>query len=300
MDAAPRALTLQRDFQHDRALIQQQRLEDAMALHALAQALLVAVVIGENFGGAIMRRQLQQEDIRLAQGAIGAGRHARMGQELAVKHGLAFEARAEADIDDTILGFEQRLTRRAYARAPEPHDRRQMGMGAEKFTQLGLAHPGRLRQRSGARKSIGRSAHPRREPIEQLDVAVLAAVIEIRPAALAGAQARRERLFLRLEQPHILRLGRMHRAGRQAVDAGREHADHELAVKLSGARLGPVPREWLAFHGQRLAWDGRGRLPFCAFDIGQGAGEARQSSLTGHKDGPRPSAKPRNPPRTRQ
>jgi len=98
---------------------------------------------------------------------------------------LALEARRVADVDDPPLRFEQHARRRAHLLALEPRGRREMRVRAQKIAELREAHATRTRERAriGARRGL--RAHARRERREQRRVRALAAVVEIRPAALA-------------------------------------------------------------------------------------------------------------------
>ena len=120
-----------------------------------------------------------------------------------------------------------------------------MGMIAEQIAQLGLADAGGLGQRRGIGECIRARPHPLRQAFEQGDVFVLAPVIKIGTAALAGAQARRLAFRLGAEQGDIFRLGRMGGTGRQAIDPGGAHADQELAVELAAAGVFAGPGKGL-------------------------------------------------------
>jgi hypothetical protein len=241
---------LDADFDHRWPVGRVQGLPDAIALAFLAHAFGIAGVIAEDFPGPVARRQLQHENLSTIERAIGAWRHAHLVEELAVKHRFRFEAGAEADLSDPIPARQQFLGRALDPHAPEPGNRRQMGMVAIEIAQLGQADA----RFPGQRRGIGEILRPRRNPfrqtLEQGHILVLAPVIKIRAAALAGAQAGGFRLGFGGEQPHIFRFWRTGGTGRQAVDARGHHPKDELAVEFALAGFSAVPGHGFGvFHG---------------------------------------------------
>ncbi len=152
-----------------------------------------------------------------------------------MKHGFAFKARRKADIHHLGVAVEQQRGGMVHPLAPKPLGRRQMGVFAKQRAQLGQADAGAFCQcrRVGEIRRI--AAHPRHQAFEQGDILVFAAIEQIGPATLAGAQPRRPAFRFRAVEGDIFLLGRMGRTGRQAIDSRRAHADKELSVELAAA-----------------------------------------------------------------
>ena len=181
--------------------------------------------------------------------------------------GLALEASRVADVDDAPVGVEQRTGGRTHLLALEPGCRREMRVRAQEIAELGETDAARARERACVGARCGLRSHALRERSEQRRVGILAAVVEIRPAALAGPKTRSLRLGFRLEQAHVLRLRLACAAGRQAVNARREHADDEPAVETARTRVGSLPTERLRQHARYRSARSQPRLSFLALDI---------------------------------
>ena len=191
--------------------------------------------------------------------------------------GLALEASRVADVDYAPIRIEQRTGRRAHLLALEPRCGREMRVRAQEVAELRETDAASTRERARIGACRGLGAHPLRERVEQRRVGILATVIEVGPAPLAGSETRGLRLGFGLEQAHVFRLRLACAAGRQAVDARREHADDEPAIETACARVGSFPAERFRQHARNRNARMPQRLSFLALDIGMGSEAAERA-----------------------
>ncbi len=202
-----------------------------------------------------------------------------------MKNRLAFKAGGEADIHHLGVAGKKQFGGLAHSLAAKPLGRRQMGMKPEQGAQLGLADAGGLGQSGSIGEIMRRGPHPLRQAFEQSRVLVLAPVIKVGTAALAGAQARRLAFRLGAEKRDVFRFGRMGGTGRQAVNPRGAHADQELAVEFAAAGDLAGPGKGLGkFHGKNLAQPDRPRLLISRFGYWDRRSQRKRAALASGPD----------------
>jgi hypothetical protein len=204
VELTPGGSALELELENGSAIGRCECLDDAPALRIFGRALLIARVKAQDFAIAIARRKLELKDSRTVEAAIGARRHSRQGQKLAMKDGFARESGGMTHVDDALMCLEQQIASRAYALASEPGSGSRVTVLAHEVFELAEAHTTRARQITRVTETLGRRAHARAEPFEESNVTVLAAVEEIRSATLARSKPGGPRLDFGREEPNVL------------------------------------------------------------------------------------------------
>src|SRR5262249_28215782 len=134
--------------------------------------------------------------------AVLAGRESGKPAELLMVGRRTREARGEADIESVAALGEQRAGI-APPLALQEGGRRQVMGAAKELVQLGHAHAAGTGQRGRVGELGGSLAQALDQPVEEVQVPVLAPVEILGPAALAGTQSGAHRLLLIAEEAHV-------------------------------------------------------------------------------------------------
>ena len=144
-----------------------------------------------------------------------------MGEELAVEHGLAGKAGGIADFGHRIVAGLQGVCGLPQLGAAQQFCRRAVAVLAAQGDQFAARYPGLAGQIGQAAEGGGLGVDALLQAFKAGGIDIHAAVMQIGPAAFAGAQAGGLGLRFGLEKAHVLALGFARGARGQAVDAGR-------------------------------------------------------------------------------